>query len=170
VKGVSRAALEQNVSARYAIVPFEIGHLDEVLAIERESYTHPWSRRAFEYEIEKNPVGWARVALTREDFPRVAAYLVTWIVFEHLHVQNVAVATDHRRRGLARLLLLQAMAEARAREATTVLLEVRRSNVAAQRLYLDLDFLEAGTRKDYYTSPREDAIVLRRDLTREDPR
>lgn len=157
----------QDLDARYAIAPLETPHLDEVLAIERSSYTHPWLPRAFEYEIGKNPVGWARVALTREQTPRVAAYLVSWIVFEHLHLQNVTVHPEHRRHGLGRFLLLHAMEEALAREATTALLEVRRSNVAAQSLYRSLDFREVGARKDYYDSPREDAIVFQRELSRE---
>jgi [ribosomal protein S18]-alanine N-acetyltransferase len=164
-----RPSQEESLKARYSVAPFERRHLEEVLAIERASYTHPWPRRAFEYEIDTNPLGWARVALTLEKSPQVAAYLVTWIVFEHLHVQNVAVHPEHRRRGLARFLLLVAMEEAIAREATTVLLEVRRSNLEAQRLYRDLDFREMGVRRDYYTSPREDAIVYRRELRREMP-
>jgi ribosomal-protein-alanine N-acetyltransferase len=165
---VSRSSLgEEELRARYAIVPFDTRHIDEVLAIERSSYTNPWSREAFQYEIEKNPFGWARVALTREEPPRVAGYVVTWIVFEHLHIQNVAVHPQHRRQGLARLLLLLALVEGLSREATTALLEVRRSNVEAQGLYRDLGFREAGERKDYYSSPREDAIVYQRELRRE---
>jgi [ribosomal protein S18]-alanine N-acetyltransferase len=167
VRGVRRFSIDETLRARYSVVPFDARYLDEVLSIEHASYTHPWRRSAFEYEIERNPLGWARVALSREDPPRVAAYLITWIVFEHLHVQNVAVHPEHRRRGLARFLLILAMEEALSRDATTVLLEVRRSNVGAQRVYLDLGFREAGERKDYYSSPREDAIVFRRELSPE---
>lgn len=155
---------ESDLSARYALVPMEISHLDEVLAIESESYENPWARNAFEYELGSNPVSFSRVALTTEAPPRVAGYCVAWIVFEHVHIQNLAVHPGHRRRGLGRLLLLQALEEGRTRGATSALLEVRRSNVAAQNLYRQLGFEETGTRRDYYSLPREDALVFRKEL------
>lgn len=164
---MSRFSIDPDLRARYTFAPLDRGHLDEVVAIERASYSHPWPRKAFQYEIEKNPLGWARAALTRAAPARVAGYVITWIVFEHLHLQNVAVHPHDRRRGLARLLIVTAMEEALARGATTVLLEVRRSNLPAQRLYRSLGFEERGVRKDYYSSPREEAVVFQGELSRE---
>jgi ribosomal-protein-alanine N-acetyltransferase len=142
----------------------EASHLGEVMAIELESYENPWARSAFESEIGRNPVSWSRVALTREAPARVAGYCVVWIVFEHVHIQNLAVHPAHRRQGLGRLLLQRALEEGRARGASAALLEVRRSNDAAQRLYRSLGFVETGTRRDYYSRPREDALLFRKDL------
>jgi ribosomal-protein-alanine N-acetyltransferase len=139
-------------------------HLDEVTAIELESYENPWTRGAFESELGKNPVSWSRVALTTEAPARVAGYCVAWIVFEHIQIQNLAVHPEHRRQGLGRLLLLRALEEGRARGAGAALLEVRRSNEVAQKLYRKLGFLEAGTRGDYYSQPREDALLFRKEL------
>ena len=153
-------------AARYEIVPMGPSHLDEMLAIELESYENPWAKSAFESELGRNPVSWSRVALTSEPPARVAGYCVVWIVFQHVHIQNLAVHPEHRRRGLGRLLLLRALDEGRSRGAAAALLEVRRSNEAAQRLYRDLGFIETGTRRDYYSRPREDAILFRKELGR----
>jgi len=151
-------------SPGYEIVPMGLSHLDEILAIERESYENPWARRAFEAELGKNRVGWSRVALTAEARPRVAGYCIAWILFEHIHIQNVAIHPEHRRRGLGRLFLVRAIEEGRARGAIAALLEVRRSNVPAQTLYRELGFEEAGTRRAYYSQPKEDALLFRKEL------
>lgn len=148
----------------YELVPLDPSHLDEVTAIERESYETPWARSAFECELGANPVTWARVALTIGVPARVAGYCIAWILFEHVHIQNVAVHPEHRRRGLGRLLLLQALEEGRVRGATSALLEVRPSNEAARRLYRALGFVETGRRREYYAGPREDALLLRKEL------
>ena len=151
-------------AARYELVPMRPSHLDEVSGIELESYENPWTKSAFESELGKNPVSWSRVALTTETPARVAGYCVAWVVFEHLHIQNVAVHPEHRRQGLGRLLVLCALEEGRARGVAAALLEVRRSNEVAQKLYRKLGFLEAGTRRDYYSRPREDALLFRKEL------
>jgi ribosomal-protein-alanine N-acetyltransferase len=142
-----------------------LSHLDEVSAIETQSYENPWTRNAFECELGTNPVSFSRVALTREAPPRVAGYCIAWIAFEHVHIQNVAVHPEHRRCGLGRVLVLQALEEGRSRGATAALLEVRRSNAAAQNLYHRLGFEETGTRRDYYSQPREDALIFRKELS-----
>ncbi|HEY7697910.1 MAG TPA: ribosomal protein S18-alanine N-acetyltransferase [Vicinamibacteria bacterium] len=155
---------ESDLSIRYVLAPMELSHLDQVVAIESESYDNPWARNAFECELGSNPVSFPRVALTTEAPPRVAGYCIAWILFEHVHIQNLAVHPAHRRQGLGRLLLLQALSEGRARGATSALLEVRRSNAAAQSLYRRLGFEETGSRREYYSGPREDALVFRKEL------
>ena len=150
--------------ARYEIVPMGPSHLDEMMAIELESYENPWARSAFESELGRNPVSWSRVALANDAAGRLAGYCVVWIVFEHVHIQNLAVHPQHRRQGLGRLLLLRALEEGRSRGAAAALLEVRRSNEAAQRLYRGLGFIETSKRRDYYSRPREDALLFRKEL------
>ncbi len=151
-------------AAPYELAPMVLAHLDEVSAIELQSYENPWTKSAFELELGKTPLGWSRVALTTEPRVRVAGYCIAWVVFEHIHIQNLAVHPEHRRRGLGRRLLLEALEEGRTRGATSALLEVRRSNEAAQNLYRDLGFLPAGTRREYYSKPREDALLFRKEL------
>jgi ribosomal-protein-alanine N-acetyltransferase len=152
------------MSDAYEIILMTSSHLDQVMEIERESYPNPWARAAFEAEVRKSGVTWPRVAVTAGSPPEVAGYCIAWFLFEHVHVQNLAVHPRHRRRGLARLFVVGALEEGRARGATAALLEVRRSNVAAQTLYRGLGFVEAGTRIAYYSKPREDALLFRREL------
>ena len=79
--------------------------LDEVLTIERASFTMPWSRGAFLYEMQQNRV--ARCWVMRQDDGRVIAYLCLWEVADEMHVTNVAVRPDARRQGIARTLILE---------------------------------------------------------------
>jgi ribosomal-protein-alanine N-acetyltransferase len=162
---MSSFSADADVLTRYAFVAMEHHHLDEVIAIEQASYSSPWSRKSFEYEIGNDPVSFCRVAVTTEPPARVAGYAVAWIVFEHLHIQNVAVHPDHRRAGLGRSLVLRVLDEGKHRGAEWALLEVRRSNAAAQRLYRRLGFREAGERAGYYSQPQEDALLFQRELS-----
>ena len=77
--------------------------LDEVLAIERASFSMPWSRGAFLYEMQQNRV--ARCWVARDDTARVVGYLCLWEVADEIHITNVAVRPDARRKGIARSLL-----------------------------------------------------------------
>lgn len=131
--------------------------LDEVLAIERASFSMPWSRGAFLYEIERNQV--ARCFVVRSE-GRLAGYLCLWEVADELHVTNIAVHPDLRRRGLGRAMLAQTLDDARRRGFRLVVLEVRPSNVEALRLYESFGFHVIGRRRGYYYDTGEDALVM----------
>lgn len=87
-------------------------------------------------------------------------FLLAWEVADEAHLIDVIVAPTARRQGLGRALLETLLAHARARELRVVLLEVRRDNQPAQRLYARLGFEEVGERKAYYPDG-EDALLLR---------
>jgi ribosomal-protein-alanine N-acetyltransferase len=161
---VSDIFSKSDPSALYSIAPLSHRHLDEVVAIELASYTNPWSRKGFEHEIENGALSWSRVALTNGEAPGVAGYCISWFVLDELHIQNVAVHPRHRRRGLGRALMLATLEEGLARRATKAFLEVRRSNLAAQTLYLALGFRQTAERKGYYSDPPEDALQFERAL------
>lgn len=131
--------------------------LDQVLAIERASFTMPWSRGAFLYEMQQNRVARCWVMRERGD---VVAYLCVWEIADELHITNVAVRPDFRRRGIARELLGTAIADARARGFRVVALEVRPSNVEARALYRSLGFEVIGRRRGYYYDTGEDALLM----------
>jgi ribosomal-protein-alanine N-acetyltransferase len=135
--------------------------LDEVVAIERVAFTMPWSRGAFLYEIEQNRV--ARCWVYRED-GAVAGYLCLWEVADEVHITNVAVRPDQRRRGIGRQLLSQILAGARERQIRLVCLEVRPTNVEALGLYESFGFRVVGRRKGYYYDTGEDALVMEAEL------
>jgi [ribosomal protein S18]-alanine N-acetyltransferase len=132
--------------------------LDQVLAIERASFTMPWSRGAFLYEMQQNRV--ARCWVGRDDDGRVAGYLCLWEVADEVHITNVAVRPDARRQGIARALLSSVLDNARARAFKVVVLEVRPSNHHALTLYESFGFRVVGRRHGYYYDTGEDALVM----------
>jgi len=91
---------------------------------------------------------------------QVWAYLIYWVVAEEMHILNLAVHPQRRRRGLARRLLIQAMTHARTLGAQVAWLEVRPSNQPALNLYYSLGFQEMGRRPRYYEDTQEDALLL----------
>ena len=150
--------------ACYTMRRVEEAHFDEVLAIERMSYTNPWVEDAFRHEVEQNAFSRPRVAVTIEKPHAVVGYCVSWLVFEQVHIHNVAVHPRHRRFGLARHLLERALEDGLDAGARSAQLEVRESNVIALKLYASLGFRVASERKGYYSRPREDAVLLHKDL------
>ena len=108
-----------------------------------EELTRPWSRI------------W--VARTRE---HVVAFLIAWHVADELHILNVATAPAVRRRGVATAIMSEAMVYARGNRVRIVLLEVRRSNRPAIKLYRSLGFTAMGIRPNYYSDDGEDAVEM----------
>ena len=135
--------------------------LDEVLGIERASFSMPWSRGAFLYEIQQNRV--ARCWVMRDE-ARVVGYLCLWEVADEVHITNIAVRPECRRRGLARGLLGGILDDARQRGIKLVVLEVRPSNTEARTLYESFGFRVVGRRRGYYYDTGEDALVMEADL------
>ena len=91
---------------------------------------------------------------------RVAAFCACWLVYDELHINTIAVDARLRRQGLATALMSRLLADAAAQGARRTYLEVRRSNLPAQRLYESLGFTVAAVRRSYYSHPEEDALVL----------
>ena len=131
--------------------------LDAVEEIERASYPTPWSRAMFVAELRK-PSSLAIGAFAGEDvlvgYAFVSRYVDAW------HVINVAVAPDHRRRGVARALLERIFEVTAVDPRRGYTLEVRVSNAGAIRLYERLGFESRGIRRAYYTDNREDALIM----------
>jgi [ribosomal protein S18]-alanine N-acetyltransferase len=132
--------------------------LDAVAALEAASFTNPWTREMLARELETSLV--ARVYVLRTPERPVAAFCSCWILYEELHINTLAVDPAYRRRGLGSRLMRHLLALAAGEGATRALLEVRRSNVPAIRLYETLGFHVTDIRRSYYTHPDEDALVL----------
>jgi ribosomal-protein-alanine N-acetyltransferase len=144
---------------------YEERDIDEIIAIETDSFPTPWSANIFRSEIA-SPISRLLVArVSHERGERVAGYLVYWHVADELHLHNIAVRRDMRRRGIASRLLGEAMRRSCLKEARWVTLEVRRSNNSAQRFYEKFGFSVRGVRPGYYTDTREDALIMWADLT-----
>jgi len=132
--------------------------LDGVLAIEDASFNNPTTREWYEGELKRPEICFIYVLRT-PDCP-VAAFCAFWRVADQIHINNLAVRPELRGQGLASRLLADVMAESARLGADRATLEVRRSNTAALRLYAKAGFAEAGVRRNYYTKPVEDALVL----------
>lgn len=141
-----------------------VGDLDEVLAIERVSFATPWSRGAFLYELKENVVARGWIARGSGPEPRVLGYLCLWEVAPEIHITNLAVHPDWRRRGIARFLLTAILEDARRRRLTVAFLEVRPTNTEARSLYEGLGFQVVGRRQGYYFDTGEDALLMQADL------
>jgi ribosomal-protein-alanine N-acetyltransferase len=129
--------------------------LAAIEAISRECFGETFS---VEEELAR---AWSRVWATRlaaDELP--VAFLVAWHVADELHVLNIATTTAMRRRGLALALMDEALAYAAEHHIRIVLLEVRRSNRAAIKLYRGLGFTALGVRPRYYADNDEDAIEM----------
>ena len=94
----------------------------------------------------------------------VAGYLFARRATDEAEILNLAIHPDHRRRGLATALVTGALQDLAQAGARRVFLEVRAANYEAQAFYQTLGFALRGRRKGYYSLPREDALVLSRDL------
>lgn len=150
--------------SRFLFEPAQVGDLDRLVEIEQASFTAPWTRRMFEAELQ-NPFSRLIAArLPEAGGPgAIVGYLCVWIVFEELRVMNLAVDVGHRRRGVAKALILHALSLARERGAERAVLEVRASNHAARRLYEGLGFRQVALRTGYYANPVEDAVLMQRE-------
>jgi [ribosomal protein S18]-alanine N-acetyltransferase len=146
----------------WRLAPMHESHLPEVLDIEQRAYAFPWTLGIFRDCIKAGYSGW----VVHERGGAMLAYAVMSMAVGEAHILNLAVDPTQRRRGLGRFVLLHLLQIARAAHSTIVLLEVRRSNKAAIRLYQAQGFQQIGTRRGYYPGheQREDAFVLALDL------
>lgn len=137
--------------------------LDTVEEIERLCFPTPWVRAAFADELDRP---WAHLELLCEAITgRALGFCNYWVVADELHVLNVAVRPDQRRRGHAERLLDHMLAVARAAGVRVLSLEVRVSNAAAVALYRKRGFREIGRRPKYYADNGEDALLMDLELT-----
>jgi ribosomal-protein-alanine N-acetyltransferase len=130
-------------------------------ANERRAFSDPWSEASFR---EALIAPWS-FGLVAESGRGLAGYLIGREVAGSGEVLNLAVAPEYRRRGIGGALLGAGLAAFRRRKVDEVFLEVRESNISAQALYAGHGFRPVGQRAAYYRNPREDALVLRLELT-----
>ncbi|HEX6135363.1 MAG TPA: ribosomal protein S18-alanine N-acetyltransferase [Longimicrobiales bacterium] len=129
-----------------------------VVAIERASYTMPWSEATFHGLLRRRDAE----MVTADAEGVVVGYAAFWCVVDQGELGNVAVTAAWRGAGIGGRLVEEVLRRAARRGVREVFLEVRPSNTVARRLYEQLGFRPVGRRRDYYQRPLEDAIVLRR--------
>ena len=137
------------------------GDVRSVVRIETEAFTSPWREDTFSNLIGQ--VGVESLVMTHSD-GGVIGYAVLWCVLDQGELANIALAPDHRGKGLGGLLLERAMEVAQSRGVRELYLEVRASNTRAIALYDRFGFEQVGRRRAYYDDPKEDALVMMRSL------
>ena len=151
-----------------AIVRMTEHDLLEVVEIEEQSGLSRWGWAAYYAELQGGNRELMLVARPLEvrglQQHQIAGYIVARETAGELHVNNIAVRDQYRRRGYGNLLLGRVLDEARRKQATTAFLEVRSGNSAAQSLYQKCGFKAIARRSNYYSDPTEDAVVMSLDL------
>ncbi len=139
--------------------------IKQVHEIDRLSFSLPWPERSFRFELNENPSTrlWVAEAHGQDGTPRIVGMLVMWVIIDEGHIGTIATHPDYRHLGVGRKLLAKSLLEASQEGLVQVFLEVRRSNLAAQRLYESFDFKVDGIRSHYYRDNGEDALLMRLD-------
>ena len=143
------------------IVKMNESHVVSVAAIEKECFgPAAWSERSVASELINKLALW----LVAVEGDTVAGYIGSQTVCDETDMMNVAVTAAFRRQGIAEKLVNALVAELQAMDSHCLTLEVRASNAPAIGLYEKLGFTQVGLRKNYYRNPREDALILRKEL------
>ena len=160
---MSMATVSSEDKAHIEIVPFHEADLDEIMAIEDVSFSAPWSRQSY---LDLAPLDTISFFVVKQD-DRVVGYMLYQTWEEEMELHTIAVDPNHRREGVGRRMLEYLLSDATTRGVERVFLQVRPSNVAARTLYTQFGFYVIGVRHHYYRDNYEDALVMRRDLRRE---
>ncbi len=135
-------------------------HIPQLVRLEEACFSCPWTAQEFERCLgRKHFHAWGIL-----ESGELLGYLTFFILVDDIEIVNLAVRKDQRRQGLGQRLLAKLLHLALAQGLQKIVLEVRRSNIAAQHLYLNNGFTLVGERKGYYPpsgdKAREDALVL----------
>ena len=138
-----------------------LGDVERVMKVEQEVYEFPWTERIFSDCIRVGYYCW--LALQRQN---IVGHAVISVTSGESHMLNLSIANEYQRRGFGKQFIEFLVKEAEAKQAQTMLLEVRPSNTAAINCYNAAGFNEIGSRKDYYPAPegREDALLFARHI------
>jgi [ribosomal protein S18]-alanine N-acetyltransferase len=133
-----------------------------IRALERQTETAAhWAEREYDALFAAEaPPRITLVATSEADAGRVIGFVIARCATAEWEIENVVVTPEKRNRGLGVKIIRELLLQAQSAGATSVLLEVRESNLAARRLYEKLGFSQQGRRSNYYQGPEEDALLL----------
>lgn len=134
-------------------------HVSQVAQLEKLSFSMPWSENAISGEIT-NPLSLWIVAL---DGQHVVGYVGSQAVMGEADMMNLAVQPEYRRKGIGEGLVVHLIERLAEKTVNSLTLEVRASNYAAIALYEKLGFAQVGRRPNYYSAPKEDALILKKE-------
>jgi [ribosomal protein S18]-alanine N-acetyltransferase len=143
--------------AELTIRKMELKDISEVMAVELASFATPWQEEIFSQEITKNQHAHYYVL---EINGKIIGYAGMWIVLDDAQITNIAILPGYRGNKLGEKLFRFVLQRAISMGITRLSLEVRTSNIVAQKLYRKFGLVPGGIRKNYYTDNNEDAIVM----------
>ncbi len=145
------------VEQEFKFRKMEVADIDSVLDIEEQSFTTPWNRMAFIHELTQNHFAHYIIAMQGDN---IIGYCGMWLIMEEAHITNVAILPDYRGYNYGEKLMRQMMLIAMVKGIERMTLEVRVSNIVAQKLYEKLGFVVDGRRPRYYSDNQEDALIM----------
>jgi ribosomal-protein-alanine N-acetyltransferase len=144
-------------TAPVLIEDMTLDDIDGVQEVERSSFPVPWPANAFRHELTQNRN--ARYIVAREG-GTIVGYAGLWLMVDEAHITTFAVLPEHRRRRIGERMLQRLFDIAEEMGGEWLTLEVRVSNIGAQRLYEKYGFRRAGVRRRYYSDNNEDALIM----------
>lgn len=136
----------------------EVCDLEQVMVIEEELFSMPWSETGFFSFLLREDA----LFLVAEEQKKIVGYCGILMALDEGDLVKIGVLRENQGQGIGRQLLGALIRKAAQKGVVSVYLEVRVSNETAVRLYESFGFQQISIRKDYYEYPREDGIVMRR--------
>lgn len=137
------------------IVEMTKEHTETLADLEKLCFSEPWSKKSLDDMVD-HPTAYFVTAMHEEN---ILGYGGMHCSIDEFYIDNIAVFRRHRNKGVGSAIINHLTEEAKRRGGKFISLEVRVSNKAVG-LYQQLGFLEEGRRKNFYTNPREDALIL----------
>lgn len=145
------------------ICPMAYEDVGSVAKIEKECFSEPWSEDGLRSELENGTARFFTAKIAGE----IAGYIGMHIVLDECYIANVAVSKEFRRKGIAHTLLAYAEEKAKEEGCAFISLEVRVSNTPAIKLYEKRGYISQGERKNFYTDPVENALIMTKTFNKE---
>ncbi|HEY61500.1 MAG TPA: ribosomal protein S18-alanine N-acetyltransferase [Anaerolineae bacterium] len=147
---------------KVTIREMRIDDIEQVSEIDRLSFSLPWPKSAYRFEILENERSYCWVAEVNEsERPvEIIGMIIIWLISDDAHIATLAIHPKYRRLGIAKELLRKVLLDVIEKGAQIATLEVRESNTAAQDLYTGFGFEIVGRRWHYYVDNQEDAIQM----------
>ena len=138
----------------------EENDIKDVVQLDEHLFSLSWSQESFTKEFE-NPISTVYVTTHKN---KIMGYGVIWTFVDELEIVKIAIAPDYRQLGIASWMLKHIFKQAQSQNMLRAFIEVRVSNKSAIQLYKKFRFTNDRIRKDYYSSPKEDALLMTANL------
>ena len=130
--------------------------IEAVAEIENKSFSMPWSKEGFRSSLLRDDSEFLIAKIN----DKVVGYCGYYFAADEAEITNIAVDSEYRNKGIAYQIMYSVFEKCISRNTRSMYLEVRKSNIYAIMLYKKSGFIESGIRKNFYSKPKEDALVM----------